>query len=177
MSKKDFIKLTYYSKRKGLGKIAAKAIIAANKELEDSASTLTLTIVEQDVLFSSDPVSDAEEKPHKGPISMSSMKVTLEPSAGEKLALCELGLISNNISTIADLPEGLREWVEGEEETLFEGLHISSTEDMVPFYRKHLCPDTVFSPSTEESLLDMIFGLMRMQEKTIRHLECGSCQD
>lgn len=109
MSKKDFIKLTYYSKRKKLSKIAAKAIIAANKELKNSVFTLMLTIVEQNVLFSSDSVSDTEEKPHKGPISMSSMKVTLKSSAGEKLALCELSLISNNISTIADLSECLRE--------------------------------------------------------------------
>jgi len=109
MSKKDFIKLTYYSKRKKLSKIATKAIIVTNKELKDSAFTLTLTIVEQNVLFSSDLISDTEEKPHKGPISMSSMKVTLKLSADKKLALCKLSLISNNISTIADLSEGLRE--------------------------------------------------------------------
>jgi len=92
-----------------LSKIATKAIITTNKELKNSAFTLMLTIVEQNVFFSSDSVSDAEEKPRKGPISMFNMKIILKPSADEKLALCELSLISNNISTIADLSEDLKE--------------------------------------------------------------------
>ena len=136
-----------------------------------------LTIVEQNVFFSSDSVSDAEEKPHKGPISMFNMKIILKFSADEKLALCELSLISNNISTIADLSEDLRKWLESEEETLFEGLHISFTEDMILFYWKHLCSNTIFSSFTEKLLLNMIFSLMCMQKKIIQHLECESCQD
>ena len=66
------------------------------------------------------------------------------------------------------LPNGMKEWLEGQKNPPFEGAGILTSKELTPFYKKHLV-QMDGSISRDFSPIDMILGLMNMQIKNKDH--------